>query len=389
MARKQYVRIMMTSRWMRWALLHSILRFIPRLQRSFNCPIREIRATAVANTVWESKTENISINVSDELYEKVLLPSMSVDGGDTSKYPEKYSILELEFVSVDDCVVYGRTMRLVHSPSFCALGQRNGWLNWNYAKPMLGTYAEPGAELGHCIVLSSRGHYYHFFADDILPAIYFLKRYGSGIGKISIIARVDYPPFVRDTLDAIVHEFPFVEAVYISSKDKLAGVAGLYQWRAAAAAEWMPVSSTEAQFLRGLLLTHYRLKPKQADRRKRILVSRKGARLRRLKNENELADALISRGFDVFVPDASNHPMQIETFMQANVVVAVHGAALTNFLFCEPGTKIVELFPSDHIKSPYLWLSSQLGLKYQAVTGSKGDYLQGFSVEIDDVLRAV
>ena len=389
MSRKQYVRIMMTTRWMRWALLHSILRLMPGLRRAFNCPVREIEATSVAKKIWEAKTETVVINISDELFENVLLPSMQVDGGDTSTYPEKRSTLKSELVSVDDCIVYGRTMTLVHSSSFCVLGQENGWLNWNYAKPMFGTSVKQNAECGSCLVLSSRGHYYHCFANDILPILYFLRRHGSDIGRISIISRVDYPSFVRNTLEAIASKFPFVEIAYLSSKEALAGVTGLYQLRAAAAAEWMPVFSEDAEFIRGMLAAHYGLKPERAGRRKRIFVSRKGARLRQLKNENELISALASNGYDVLIPDSSNHPVQIETFMQAEVIIAVHGAALTNLLFCNAGTKVVELFASDHVRSDYLWVSSQLGLRYRPVKGSKSDYLQGFSVEINDVLRAV
>ena len=40
---------------------------------------------------------------------------------------------------------------------------------------------------------------------------------------------------------------------------------------------------------------------------------------------------------------------QVELFVYADVVVAPHGAGLTNLLFCREGTRIVEIFPPTYI----------------------------------------
>jgi capsular polysaccharide biosynthesis protein len=66
----------------------------------------------------------------------------------------------------------------------------------------------------------------------------------------------------------------------------------------------------------------------------------------------------------------------------------VHGAALTNLLFCEPGARIIELFPSDRIKSVYLALASRLDLDYHPIIGSPGDLREAFRVDIPSVLAA-
>ena len=49
---------------------------------------------------------------------------------------------------------------------------------------------------------------------------------------------------------------------------------------------------------------------------------------------------------------------QILLFQTAEFVVGVHGAGLTNLVFCEPGTKVIEFMPSAEIR-PFFWLISQ------------------------------
>ena len=118
-------------------------------------------------------------------------------------------------------------------------------------------------------------------------------------------------------------------------------------------------------------------------------MTRGSARLRRLINEQAVVAALDAAGFETFEPASGNHREQVETFRNADVVVAVHGAALTNLMFCRPGTLVVELFAEDHVKSTYLWLAHRLGLHHVAVVGTPGDLNQGFSISAQDVVDAV
>jgi capsular polysaccharide biosynthesis protein len=55
---------------------------------------------------------------------------------------------------------------------------------------------------------------------------------------------------------------------------------------------------------------------------------------------------------------------QCELFSSAEVVVAPHGAGLTNLLFCREGTRVVEIFPPTYINPGYWVLANHLGLEY-------------------------
>ncbi len=61
---------------------------------------------------------------------------------------------------------------------------------------------------------------------------------------------------------------------------------------------------------------------------------------------------------------------QVKLFAEAELVVAAHGAALTNLVFCSPGTRIVELFPPDYVNVCFWALSTQVdGLEYRYLVG--------------------
>ena len=79
-------------------------------------------------------------------------------------------------------------------------------------------------------------------------------------------------------------------------------------------------------------------------------------------------------------------------FTGADEIVAVHGAGLTNLLFCRPGTRVIEIFPENFVKSTYFWLARQLGLEYHYLIGGSGDYDQCFEAgadRLDALLKAL
>jgi capsular polysaccharide biosynthesis protein len=83
--------------------------------------------------------------------------------------------------------------------------------------------------------------------------------------------------------------------------------------------------------------------------RRRLYISRAAARFRRLLNEDELFSQLQEFGFERIHCEALTAREQRELFRAAELIIGPHGAALTNLVFCEPGTRIVELFPPDYV----------------------------------------
>ena len=84
--------------------------------------------------------------------------------------------------------------------------------------------------------------------------------------------------------------------------------------------------------------------------RRRLYVSRKDASLRRVVNEAELFDALEPLGFELVIGGDLSVAEQVRLFSGADLVVAPHGAALTNLVFTNPGALLVELSAAQRVQ---------------------------------------
>jgi hypothetical protein len=102
---------------------------------------------------------------------------------------------------------------------------------------------------------------------------------------------------------------------------------------------------------------------------KRIYITRSDAAYRKIKNEAEIVSVLKSLGFTVVSLRDLQVKDQIDLFSSAEVIVSPHGAGLTNLVFANPGTKVVELFSPWYVHPLYWILSNRMGLEYYYLIG--------------------
>jgi capsular polysaccharide biosynthesis protein len=87
-------------------------------------------------------------------------------------------------------------------------------------------------------------------------------------------------------------------------------------------------------------------------------------------NEAEVTAALEARGFTAINPAALTIEDEIRTFAEADVVVSAHGGALTNIVFMNPGSLVIELFPASHVMPCYWKVADSVpGLDYRYLCG--------------------
>lgn len=75
-----------------------------------------------------------------------------------------------------------------------------------------------------------------------------------------------------------------------------------------------------------------------------VFISRKDAPFRKIFNEDELFAQFEKYGFVRYELSKLSVAEQIMLFNKAEIVVSPQGTGLTNSIFCNPGTKIIELF---------------------------------------------
>jgi tetratricopeptide (TPR) repeat protein/capsular polysaccharide biosynthesis protein len=217
---------------------------------------------------------------------------------------------------------------------------------------------------GSVAVLSGlSGHIYFHWMVDILPRIELLRRSELNFNQIDyFLVNSTRLPFQRETLqqlgipaDKILEsdQFPHLQATQLI----VPSFAGYLGW----------LEPWAIQFLRQTFLTP-EIKAKSGYP-KRIYISRKNARHRRVLNETEVMEELSKYGFVSVELESLCFRDQVALFSRVQAIVAPHGSGLTNIIFCQKSAQIAE-FISPHYNRHYYWVISQsLGLKHYSLTG--------------------
>ena len=121
------------------------------------------------------------------------------------------------------------------------------------------------------------------------------------------------------------------------------------------------ISSHDIELLRQRFLNRENSDRHNRNNRK-IYLSRRNRRI--LKNESEIEEILLERGFELIEDKYYTVDEQISLFNSASVIVAIHGAGLANLVWCNPGTKVIELFYSGYTKPSFYYLAKILNLEY-------------------------
>lgn len=95
-----------------------------------------------------------------------------------------------------------------------------------------------------------------------------------------------------------------------------------------------------------------------------IYISRRDADKRRVVNFDELMNTLASRGFDSYILSEMDFSQQVELFSEDELVVAPHGAGLTNMIWSKKNPSIIELFSERYINHLFFTLAKTLGFEY-------------------------
>jgi capsular polysaccharide biosynthesis protein len=121
----------------------------------------------------------------------------------------------------------------------------------------------------------------------------------------------------------------------------------------------------------GFLRSH--LLPEGVERvpGRRLYVTRGSQRHSRIvTNGPEVQAMLAGRGFVEIDPGTMSVREQVKAFAEAEVIVAPHGAALTNLVFASPGSLVVEIFAPDYVNICFWALAERVaGLDYRYLVG--------------------
>lgn len=102
-----------------------------------------------------------------------------------------------------------------------------------------------------------------------------------------------------------------------------------------------------------------------------IYITRADSKIRKLSNEKEIFGYLSKIGFSFTILTGMPFSAQFSIFNSAKIIVAPHGAGLTNLLFCSSGSLVIELIPDNKISNPNLFeeLCDYKKIEYHYIAG--------------------
>ena len=102
----------------------------------------------------------------------------------------------------------------------------------------------------------------------------------------------------------------------------------------------------------------------------KIYIARKGRHWRCVLNETELMAKLAPLGFQRYILEEMSFSEQVRLFHNASVVVGPHGSGLVNLVYCQGGTRVVEIGTPVRPNGLFRIIAHHRGLNYVNYMGT-------------------
>lgn len=123
------------------------------------------------------------------------------------------------------------------------------------------------------------------------------------------------------------------------------------------------INESSIKLLRGYL-SDYAEKYRNEDCQYKIYISRRFAPSRRPHYEEKVEKYLESKGFVVLNLEKLTFEEQMHYLANSNILIAPHGAGLTNMLFMKEKIKIIEIFEENYINFCFTSMTNTLNYDY-------------------------
>jgi len=191
----------------------------------------------------------------------------------------------------------------------------------------------------------SSANYYHWLVDALPRMFSVLPELGSA--GYSLLLPANPPRFLLATLKY----FNVANITFISKKEYLQAERLWVPYYLAGSGHIHPVKVGE-------VISYFRERISQSGPNERIYVSRSRQKARRIKNEDEVVKAVKEFGFTVIHFEDCTFEQQVAIGRGAKVFVSSHGANLTNLMFMNRGSHVLELIRRDKPNFCYWALAS-------------------------------
>lgn len=286
----------------------------------------------------------------------------------SEKRIEKYLSDETYIAQIENATIVGATNIVISKDCFfsdmlCKDDEKRIDLRDGVLKKVIDTYVivEESSEIKECkcaisLVGGASYNYYHLLI-EILPKLLVAERFEEYRRLPVLVDDVVFKVPQFKQIFGIVNKYnhPVIE---VKSHEKWNVENLIY----VSGHSWMPINLYNRNMmrtsdfriaeeylysLRERLLENIKLVEGEQTEKKKYFVSRKNTQTVRLKNEEIVRSIFEKNGYIILYPEELTFEEQIQCFYNAACIVAASGAALTNIIFCQPGTQIVCLIPKE------------------------------------------
>jgi capsular polysaccharide biosynthesis protein len=259
---------------------------------------------------------------------------------------------------VGDCLLVASRTDGVAGQLQALHGAAQPWIHWvlrrcRYRREVF----LPGTSA--VLAAASGANYYHWLLES-LPRLWLIGQAGFTINQIDrFLLNEELLPFHAQTLEVL--GIP-QEKRMCARKNRVFRCERLFV--PSLPADPMVYPSWALSFLRERFL------PAAASvQLDRVFISRRQAARRKLLNEPEIEERLRNAGFKTVMLEELSFREQVGLFASASVMVAPHGAGLSNLVFSQSHTRVIELVSPSFINHCYQKLAGVMQLPYAEVVG--------------------
>lgn len=224
--------------------------------------------------------------------------------------------------------------------------------------------------------------YYHWIC-DVLPRLQWALPHLPP--ETLFVVPANLPQVFRDSLRAIG-----------VSHERCVEFSGRRPWRVQKLIHVPPVAMTgdhtqaSLDLLRETIFRHLQLvKPKMPH--KKIYICRRCGLDRVLTNEAEILDTISHFDFEPVYCEDLSFGQQVRMFSEAEFVLGPHGGGMTNTIWCNSGTKVLEIFNPLSVRRCYWSIAQAIGLKHACGIATNHDSIShhGMSMNLGELEGAI
>jgi len=262
------------------------------------------------------------------------------------------AVLERPWVVGPSGAVIGRDRRLLWDLSYEWPGEPQ--CHTTYALNDLSAEELPGTSLT-LAAMGAADNYFHFLLNSVARLAY-VQRTGRLVRPDHYLVSGPVTPFLAETLALL--EIPANRLIGLDR-----GVALRPNRLLAPSLVRHPfvVPAHVCEFLRATILA---AAPPRSPAPRRIFIDRADAGARRIRNLDALKPLLADHGIESVRLAGRSVLEQAALFRDADLVIANHGAALSNLVFCDPGTRVLQILAPGMIEREYRTIAQHGQLRH-------------------------